>query len=519
MTIDFEITQKANAWPFQEAHKLLESIGKKLPKKGYVLFETGYGPSGLPHIGTFGEVLRTTMVRKAFEKISGMPTRLFCVSDDMDGMRKIPDVIPNPADYKQYLGLPLTAIPDPFGTHESYGAHMNARLKAFLNEFRFEYEFVSATECYKNGVFDEMLLRVIDKYDDIMAIMLPTLGEERRSNYSPFMPVDPETGQVLQVSIEVDKAKKTVSYVNPNGNLITSEVTGGKCKLQWKPDFGMRWAAFDVDFEMYGKDHLVNGVVYSAISKVLCDKAPYQMFYELFLDEKGEKISKTKGNGLTIDEWLRYAPKDSLAYFMYLSPTKAKKLYFDVIPKCVDEYLTFARSFYEQDEVKKLENPLYHIHNGNVPHIDTSISYSLLLNLVAACGSEEKSVILGYIKHSDPNIDVENSVMLKELVDKAINYYHDFIKPNKKYHAPSPEEKKLLLSLADKLKALDENSAADIFQNTTYAIGRDSGMELRLWFSLLYQVLLGTEQGPRFGSFVKLFGRDKTIELIKEKCQ
>ncbi len=506
----------ANAWPFEEAKALLDHIGGKLPQKGYVLFETGYGPSGLPHIGTFGEVLRTTMVRKAFEKISGMPTRLFCVSDDMDGMRKIPDIIPNASEYKKYLGLPLTKVPDPFGTHESYGHHMNARLCAFLDRFGFEYEFISATDCYNKGVFDSMLLRVIEKYDDIMAIMLPTLGEERRSNYSPFMPVDPETGQVLQTEITVDKENKLISYVNPNGNKITAEVTGGKCKLQWKPDFGMRWAHFDVDYEIYGKDHLVNGPIYSAISKVLCDKAPYQSFYELFLDEKGEKISKTKGNGITIDEWLKYAPRESLAYFMYLSPRKAKKLYFDVIPKCVDEYLTFARNYKTQEVEKQIENPVYHIHNANVPNINFDISFSLLLNLVSACGSEDESVIMGYISKHAKNL--ESDEFFRTLLECAINYYHSFVLPTKKFHIPNDEEKALLLKLSTQFEGINEDATAEEIQNVVYANGRDSNMELRKWFGLLYQVLLGTEQGPRFGSFANLYGIRKTIELIRSKC-
>jgi lysyl-tRNA synthetase class 1 len=519
MKFDVETALASNAWPFKEAKAVLKHIGNKLPKKGYVLFETGYGPSGLPHIGTFGEVVRTTMVRKAFEKISDMPTRLFCISDDMDGMRKVPDVIPNSGEYKKYIGLPLTNIPDPFGTHESYGHNMNARLRAFLDGFGFEYEFLSATECYKNGAFNEMLLKSLDLYEEIMDVMLPTLGEERQKTYSPFLPVCPETGHVLQVPIlEYDKKQGTITYKNENGNLITSEVTNGKCKLQWKPDFGMRWAAFDVDFEMYGKDHLVNGPIYTKICKAIGGKAPHQSYYELFLDEKGEKISKSKGNGLTIDEWLRYATKDSLSYFMYLSPQKAKKLYFDVIPKCVDEYLNFARSYYTQDKTKQLENPLFHIHDGNVPKIDFNFSYALLLNLVSACGSEERSVITGYIKHAEAGIDVDHNPLVAELVDKAINYYHNFIKPNKKYRTATDLEKPALKRLAEELTKMSDEDSAETLQNKVYEIGRESGMEIKDWFTALYEVLLGASQGPRFGSFIKLYGIEKTIELIKGKC-
>jgi lysyl-tRNA synthetase, class I len=508
----------SKAWPFMEAKALYEHIGKKMPSKGYVLFETGYGPSGLPHIGTFGEVLRTTMVMHAFQQRCDFPTRLFCVSDDMDGMRKVPDIIPNKDEYKQYFGLPLVNIPDPFGTHESYGHHMNARLCAFLDRFGFEYEFISSSECYKNGTYDSTLLKVVERYDEIMNIMLPTLGEERRTTYSPFLPVDPETGQVLQVSIELDRENGLISYINPNGNKITSEVTGGKCKLQWKPDLGMRWAHFDVDYEIYGKDHLASGPLYTAISKTLCGKAPYQSFYELFLDEKGEKISKTKGNGITIDEWLQFATEESLAYFMYLSPQKAKKLYFDVIPKCVDEYLQYAKSYPTQEHEKQLENPVYHIHNSNPPSVNFTMSFALLLNLVSACGSEDRDVILGYIKNHDNSIDIENDNMLKELVEKAINYYHAFVLPNKQYHTPSEHEKNLLHKLKEEFIKLSTNSTAEEIQTVVYAIGRESGMELKNWFNLLYKVLLGSEQGPRFGSFAHLYGLSKTIALIEEKC-
>jgi lysyl-tRNA synthetase, class I len=517
LKIDVDKALSANAWPFKEAKEILKRIGNKTPDKGYVLFETGYGPSGLPHIGTFGEVLRTTIVRKAFEAICDIPTKLFCVSDDMDGMRKIPDTVPNKDEYMKYIDFPLTKIPDPFKTDASYAHNMNAKLRAFLDGFGFEYKFFSATDCYVNGTFNDALMKVIDSYEKIMDIMLPTLGLDRQKTYSPFLPVDPESGKVLQVPIELDKKQKTITYKNPNGNVITSEVTNGKCKLQWKPDFGMRWYAFDVDFEMYGKDHLVNGPIYTAICRALGGKAPHQMFYELFLDERGEKISKSKGNGLTIDKWLRYAPRESLSYFMYQSPKKAKKLHFDVIPKCVDEYLQFAKSFPSQDEIKQLENPVFHIHEGTPPHIDIDFSFSLLLNLVSACGNEDKNLILGYIKKEKLDFDTD-SALATQLVLKAINYYHDFVKPNKKFRNPTPEENRLLLILIDELSALNKNSTAEEIQNKVYEIGRNSGTDLKLWFASLYQILLGTDQGPRFGSFVSLYGLNETIDLVKSKC-
>lgn len=513
------ILTNSKAWPFVEAKKILDHIANK-PSKGYVLFETGYGPSGLPHIGTFGEVVRTTMVRRAFEKLSGMSTRLLCVSDDMDGMRKVPDIIPNHQDYLQYIGLPLTNIPDPFKTHESYGHNMNARLRAFLDSFEFEYEFISATEYYKNGNFNQMLIKALQNYEKILDIMLPTLGAERRKTYSPFLPVCPETGHVLQVAItKYDKQNNTITYTNELGNIITSEVTNGKCKLQWKPDFGMRWAALDVDFEMYGKDHLVNGPIYTRICKALGNPGPHQTYYELFLDEKGEKISKSKGNGLTIDQWLKYATKDSLSYFMYQSPQKAKKLYFDIIPRCVDDYLNQARIYHSQSLQEQVDNPVFHIHNGDVPIIDFNFSYSLLLNLVSACGSEQKDVVVGYIKKCEANIDITKSPLIEELVDKAINYYHDFVKPNKKYRTPNDLEKAAMLKLITQLESVNDGATSEELQSIVYAIGRESGLELRNWFAALYEVLLGESQGPRFGSFIKLYTPQKTIELIKVRCQ
>jgi lysyl-tRNA synthetase class 1 len=518
MKIEPEIVLKTNSWPFQQAQAILQKLNNKLPKKGYVLFETGYGPSGLPHIGTFGEVVRTTMVRNAFMQLSDIPTRLFCVSDDFDGMRKVPDNIPNPQDYLQYIGLPLTAIPDPFGMHESYGAHMNARLRSFLDNFGFEYEFKSATESYKSGEYNEYLLKVLQNYEKIMSIMLPTLREERSKTYSPFLPICPETGHVLQVPIlSYNVERGEITYKNEQDSLITSPVTDGHCKLQWKPDFGMRWAAFDVDFEMYGKDHLVNGVIYTRICQAIGGKAPQQMFFELFLDENGQKISKSKGNGVSVDEWLRYAPKDSLALFMYQSPQKAKKLYFEIIPKTVDEYLTFLQKYrHEVDMTKKLANPIHHIHYGAIPDEEIVISYSLLINLISACSTDDPSVLWAYIKRVVPQAEPDKMPILRDMMQCAINYYQDFVKPNKQYRAPKANELQALHNLAQRLEKLPASATSEEIQTIVYQIGMDSGIELRDWFAALYEILLGASQGPRFGSFVAVYGINETIGLIKK---
>lgn len=521
-----EAALKSNAWPFKEANALYKKLNGNLPKKGYVLFETGYGPSGLPHIGTFAEVVRTSMVRYAFEQISGMPTRLFCISDDVDGMRKIPDTIPNKDEYIQHLDFPLTSIPDPFGTHDSFGAHMNNRLKNFLDSFGFEYEFKSATDCYKNGEFNEYLLRVLDKYEAIMDIMLPTLGEERRKTYSPFLPISPTSGKVLQVPIlNINKSSGSITFEDEDGIEVTQEVTSGKCKLQWKPDFGMRWAAFDVDFEMYGKDHLANGPIYTKICNTIGGKAPLQMVYELFLDKGGQKISKSKGNGISVEEWLRYGTEDSLSLFMYQHPTRAKRLYFEVIPKSVDECIAFKKKFLDtaEDDEKYYSNPFYHIARGNWDGDISQISYSLLLNLVSACNTDDITVLKKYIKQFDSDANFEDGSMLSNMLTRAINYYEDFIKPQKKYRKPLGKEINALQTLSAKLIELevkfsstDAEISTDELQTLVFSVGKEFEFDLKAWFITLYETLLGSHQGPRFGVFIKLFGIKNTIQLIRD---
>ncbi len=512
----------SRAWPFLEAQRILDKINNTTPKKGYVLFESGYGPSGLPHIGTFGEVARTTMVREAFKKISDIPTRLFCFSDDMDGLRKVPSNIPNPDEVKKYIDMPLTSIPDPFGETESYGHYMNAKLRSFLDSFGFEYEFFSSTECYKKGMFDEYLLKALAKYDEIMALMIPTFREERQATYSPFMPICPRTGKVLQVPTEEVKLDNgTIIYKDPeDGSLVETPVTGGYCKLQWKPDFGMRWAALSVDYEMYGKDHMPNAELYSNICKTLEGEPPTQFFYELFLNETGQKISKSKGNSITVDEWLRYAPIESMSLFMYQSPSKAKRLYFDVIPKNVDEYITFNKKYHsEEDPVKKFANPVYHIHAGNVPVIKTfGITFSLLLNLASACNPSDKSVLWGFISKYAKDASPISAPYLDHLADFAVRYYNDFIKTNKKFIIPNESQVDILESMISFLDSLSENISSEEIQNGIYSIGMDAGYEnLRDFFKDLYQILLGQEDGPRLGSFIALFGIENMKNLIKEK--
>jgi lysyl-tRNA synthetase class 1 len=416
------------------------------------------------------------------------------------------------------IGKPLTAVPDPFGTHESFGHHMNARLRAFLDTFGFDYEFKSSTATYKSGEFNAALLTILKEYDKVLKVMLPTLGEERRETYSPFLPVSPISGKVLLAKVvKTDVAKGTITYLEEDGSEMEVPVTDGHCKLQWKPDMGMRWAALGVDYEMYGKDHLVSAKLYDAICKIAGGLPPQQMMFELFLDEKGEKISKSKGNGITIDEWLTYAPTESLALYMFTSPRKAKKLYFDVIPQQVDDYLTHLEKYHaETDEAKRLDNPVWHIHGGAVPAPESSIKFSMLLNLASACNPEDKSVLWGFLKRELPNATPETSPMLDKLCGFAVKYYHDFVKPTKQFRAPSELERTALNELREYLGTLADGTPADDIMTKIYDLGLKyySKETMREWFKAMYETMLGSQQGPRMGSFIFLFGAQGTIELI-----
>ena len=510
--------QDTKAWPFEEARKLLARLDGKQPEKGYVLFETGYGPSGLPHIGTFGEVVRTTMVRRAFEHLSGLPTRLFAFSDDMDGLRKVPDNIPNPEIIRPHLGKPLTRIPDPFGTHESFGHHNNARLRGFLDGFGFEYEFQSSTEWYRSGRFDFALLQVLRHYDEIMAVMLPSLREERAATYSPFLPVSPISGRVLQVPIlETDVDAGTVVFEDEDGRKTEVPVTGGHVKLQWKPDWGMRWYALGVDYEMSGKDLIPSVELAQKICRILGAPGPQTYIYELFLDDQGQKISKSKGNGLSVEEWLTYAPAESLAQFMFQKPRTAKRLFFDVIPRAVDDYLTFAGKFQTEDEAKRLENPTWHIHHGVVPQARADLSYSLLLNLAGAAHAETRAAMWGYISRYAPDATPENAPFLDRLVEHALHYYKDFVLPTKRYRTAGDVERAALTELAAALAALPAGANAETIQAAVYEVGkRHPFTDLKAWFQALYELLLGQTTGPRMGSFIELYGVAETQVLIRE---
>lgn len=521
---------RSAAWPFEEARKLVARIERSGKKE--VLFETGYGPSGLPHIGTFGEVARTTMVRNAFRVLTGdeIPTRLICFSDDMDGMRKIPDTVPDRSALEPYLHMPLTAVPNPFGGPEAtFAGHNNAMLRRFLDTFGFDYEFASATDYYRSGRFDAVLRRAAERYDEIMAVMLPTLGAERQATYSPFLPISPTTGRVLYVPMkEVDAVAGTVTFADENGRDTTVPVTGGAVKLQWKPDFGMRWAALDVDFEMFGKDHQTNAVVYDRICAILGGTPPEHFVYELFLDSEGAKISKSKGNGLSIEEWLTYAAPESLGLYMYGKPRAAKRLHFDVIPKAVEDYYQFAASFERQDTRSRLQNPVFHIHGGAPPVSGIAVPFALLLNLVSASNASTKETLWGFISRYAPGVTAETDPELDRLVGYALRYFEDFVRPNKRFRAPDDVEREALEALSAKLAELPADADAAVIQDAVLDVARpieryqdtkktgpNGGPGVSgEWFQMLYQTLIGQERGPRFGSFVALYGRDETRQLI-----
>jgi lysyl-tRNA synthetase class 1 len=524
-----ELAEQSHAWPFEEARKIVARL-KKTPKD-VVIFETGYGPSGLPHIGTFGEVARTTMVRHAFRVITDdkIKTRLIAFSDDMDGLRKVPDNVPNKDMVAQHLGKPLTKVPDPFGTHDSFAAHNNARLRAFLDQFGFDYEFMSSTECYMSGRFDAALLKVLERFDAVMNIMLPSLREERAESYSPFLPISPRTGIVLQVPVVAHDAKAgTITYEDPESReRVTTLVTGGRCKLQWKPDWAMRWVALGVDYEMAGKDLIDSVKLSGEICRALGGTPPEGFNYELFLDENGQKISKSKGNGLTIDEWLRYASPESLSLFMYREPKAAKRLYFDVIPRNVDEYLQFLDAYPRQGAKEQLGNPVWHIHSGAPPKADNPVPFAMLLSLVTASNAENADTLWGFIARYRPGVTKETHPKLAALVDYAVNYYHDFVSPRKRPSYARPGQLEALVDLRNALSQLPADADAQRIQDVVYEIGRREpyldqkkrgkdgkpGVSLD-WFNMLYRVLLGQGKGPRFGSFVAAYGIDNTREMI-----
>ncbi len=511
--------EKTNAWPFVEAKKILKERKTFIEKKGKIILQTGYGPSGLPHIGTFGEVARTSMVVNALNHLSDLPKEIITFSDDMDGLRKIPDNIPDQKILNQNMHKPLTSVPDPFQKFNSFGEHNNEMLKVFLNKFKFKYNFKSSTSLYKSGFFNSSLQKILENYQGIMDIILPTLGKERQKTYSPFLPICPEKGIVLEIPVIEILEKKSKIIFDNNGKKLEVSILDGNCKLQWKVDWAMRWYALDVDFEMYGKDLIESAILSTKIIKLLGKKNPSGFSYELFLDDKGEKISKSKGNGITIEEWLRYASPESLSLFMYQNPKRAKKLYKEIVPKAVDEYLDFIEKGKKQDQLQLLMNPVWHVHNGEIPNEQNIMSFSMLLNLVEASNADNSEVLWKFVKKYKKNLIERNYPIFNNLINYAIRYFNDVIKKQKKYKRPNKIEKNALEALIKKLEICNDEMSPEDIQSLIYSVGKENGYKdnLRDWFKLIYEVVFGDENGPRMGFFISFFGVNETKQLIKDK--
>ena len=516
-----ESLDKTSAWPFVEAKKMLRERKTFIEKKGKITLQTGYGPSGLPHIGTFGEVARTSMMVNALNQISDFPTEIITFSDDMDGLRKIPDNVPNQKLLNENLHKPLTQVPDPFEKFNSFGEHNNEMLKNFLDSFKFKYKFQSSTSLYKSGFFNSTLKIILENYEGIMNIIIPTLGKERQKTYSPFLPICPDTGHVLEIPVlEIDKEKSRIVFDN-SGKKLEVSILDGNCKLQWKVDWAMRWYALDVDFEMYGKDLIESSILSKKIINLIGKKNPSGFAYELFLDEKGEKISKSKGNGITIDQWLEYASPESLSLYMYQNPKRAKKLYKEIVPKAVDDYLDCIEKSKKQNELQLLMNPAWHVHNGNVPQEDMIMTFSMLLNLVETSNADSKELLWKFVKKYKQDISEKNFPIFDGLVSYAIKYFNDVIRAQKKYKTPSESEKLALQALVKTLEKCTDDMSPEDIQTLIYSTGKENGYaeNLRDWFKLIYEVIFGDENGPRMGFFISFFGVNETKELLMNKLK
>ncbi len=512
---------KTNAWPFVEAKKILREKKISIEKKGKITLQTGYGPSGLPHIGTFGEVARTSMIVNALNHLTNLPKEIITFSDDMDGLRKVPDNVPDQELLNQNLHKPLTSIPDPFKKYNSFGEHNNEMLKNFLNQFKFQYNFKSSTSLYKSGFFNPTLQIVFENYQGIMDIIIPTLGKERQKTYSPFLPICPETGVVLEIPVlEILKEKSKIIFDN-NGKKLEASILNGSCKLQWKVDWAMRWYALDVDFEMYGKDLIESAILSTKIIKLMGKNNPSGFAYELFLDEKGEKISKSRGNGITIDRWLEYASPESLSLFMYQNPKRAKKLYKEIVPKAVDEYLDFIEKGKTQNELQLLMNPVWHVHNGKMPKEKIIMTFSMLLNLVETSNASTKDLLWKFVKKYKKDISETEHPIFDNLISYAIKYFKDVIKQKKKYKKPNNSEKNALRALMNTLETCNDKMTPEDIQTKIYSVGKENGYKenLRDWFKLIYEVVFGDENGPRMGNFISFFGVNETKQLIKDKIK
>ncbi len=530
------MSEQLEAWPYREAREILDHLERAEKRDGKskdkpVLFETGFGPSGLPHVGTFSEVARTNWVRRAFAQLSDRPTRLLAFSDDMDGLRKVPDNIPNADMVQQHLGKPLCDIPDPFGEEESFSGYMNAKLRSFLDSFGFDYEFISSKDKYRSGEFNSGLLRILECYDEVRNVIVPTLRKPSREDWSPFFPVCENCGKVNNTRVtDTHPEDGTISYVCDQsfrgsqacGHESTVPVTDGHVKVGWKVDWALRWYVLGVDYEMYGKDLIDSAALSAEIVRVLGGEPPAGMFYEMFLDENGAKISKSKGTGLSIDEWMQYGPLESLSWFIFKRPEKAKKLFFEVIPRSTDQYLE-ALSEYGQtdDQTALLDNPIHFIEADRIDageDVDygCGISYSVLLNLVSVLNTDDKDMIWDYLRRYDENVD-DDAEILEGLIERALNYYRDYVLPTKEYQAPDDEEILVGVNQLREFLANYDGDDPEEIQSATYRAGKDNDIKLGKWFKAMYRMLLGQDRGPRLGTFIHLYGVKETLELIDRR--
>ena len=516
-----EHLDKTSAWPFVEAKKMLRERKSIIEKKGKITLQTGYGPSGLPHIGTFGEVARTSMMVNALNQLTDLPKEIITFSDDMDGLRKVPENVPQKELLKKNLHKPLTQVPDPFNKFSSFGEHNNEMLKKFLDSFNFSYKFKSSSFLYKSGYFNSSLQIILENYDEIMNIILPTLGKERQKTYCPFLPICPETGHVLEIPVKEIRKNKSLIVFDNNGRDLETSILDGKCKLQWKVDWAMRWYALDIDFEMYGKDLIESAILSTKIIKLIGKTNPSGFAYELFLDEKGEKISKSKGNGITIDQWLEYASPESLSLYMYQNPKRAKKLYKEIVPKAVDDYLESIEKAKNQNELQLLMNPAWHVHNSKVPKENMIMSFSMLLNLVETSNADSKELLWKFVKKYKTTISEQDYPIFDNLVGYAIKYFNDVIKLKKKYKKPDKNEKLALEALVKNLSKCNDEMKPEDIQTIIYSTGKENGYSenLRDWFKLIYEVVFGDENGPRMGFFISFFGVKETKDLILSKIK
>jgi len=513
------------AWPFAEAAQLAEKV--KGRGEGVVVFETGFGPSGLPHIGTFAEVARTTWVRHAFETLAGRPTKLIAFSDDMDGLRKVPLNVPQREMLAEHIGKPLCYIPDPFGCHVSYSGHMNAKLCEFLNTYGFDYHFQSSHEAYVRGDFNEGLAILLSKVEEVKALILPTLGEEKREDWSPFFPICGSCGRVYTTRVVAYHPQdNTLEYICDTevygvkgcGHRARATIFNGKAKVGWKVDWALRWYTYEVAYEMYGKDLIESAKLSSQIVRLMGKEPPIGLIYELFLDKEGRKISKSVGKGLTVDAWTTYAPIESLLYYIFASPRKAKRLYWEIVPRCVDEYLDELRKYPTPSEEERVNLPVWHIHDRGrtVPAYGSKVNYSTVDNLLSALASDSADLVMEYLEQYDPKVR-EYSAVVRDIVEKVLNYYRDFVLPTKVYKKPDERERAMLLALRDRLVEFPAKSEEEL-QAMPFAVAKEFGVPAADFFRLFYEVLFGQDRGPRFGAFTSLVGQGKLASLLAERC-